>query len=219
VPGVTDHRKTALMIGILVFLRGLAAHAEGGPGATAFPADQEAPVTPLPAPAPHAWDDDARREEARRRSREEIDHSSLTDGDWYGAQILSADAAAVGLGLVCSALHGEGACLLPYVLGGPAVHIAHGQAGRAAASLVMRVSLPFLGGLAGLRLSDNDAIDDVVVGVLTGVVAASLVDAVFAFDSHGAAPEPPKRATHGFSMAPSLAIGRGDAVAGVVGRF
>ena len=76
----------------------------------------------------------------------------------YRLHLVGSDALAAGL-LVTAALLDDGAAeklafasLTVYVLGGPTVHLAHGQWQRSLASLGMRAGFPLVGSLPGLAL-------------------------------------------------------------------
>ena len=64
---------------------------------------------------------------------------------WYGGQIIAADLGT----LTCVALMQNGACLIPYLFAGAAIHGFHGRAGRAWLSVGLRASVPIVGGLVG----------------------------------------------------------------------
>jgi hypothetical protein len=75
-----------------------------------------------------------------------------------------------------------------YVLGPPIVHMTKGRPGRAVASLAMRVGLPLLGVVIGDSIPQDcgptgDCMTapsmNVVIGLGTGIVAASALDAIF----------------------------------------
>ena len=72
--------------------------------------------------------------------------------------------------------------LLAYALGGPLVHGIHGEGGRAAASLAIRVTLPVLNALFFAALAQQSSSDDdegvglVVGGFLLGGIAAMIID-------------------------------------------
>ena len=137
--------------------------------------------------------------------------SQTPQTSWYGWQTLAADGGAIGLlalGFVVDhAKYGStydstsrqnyelGANVLwvsgfaGYVLGGPAVHWAHGHGSKGLASLGLRVGAPVAGMLAGLLVgaaacdSSNDAefvpcpVAFGGIGFLLGAVAAPIVDA------------------------------------------
>jgi hypothetical protein len=125
---------------------------------------------------------------------------------WYGWQTLLSDAGAIGLwslaGVVSEAQYDSAsyqsyqawsnaltvAGFAVYVLGAPAIHLAHGHGDKVADSLVMRVGLPFAGALVGVLAgtaacgrSDDEVPCPVITGVLgfaAGGVAAMVLDAV-----------------------------------------
>ncbi len=105
---------------------------------------------------------------------------------WYGWQTIIVDGMSL---LVVPAMADEtkSTSLLAlgvggYALGGPIVHLAHGEVARGAASLGLRVGLPFLGALGGAMVDGNSCsgeicrMDRVVLGGALGVLAAVVVD-------------------------------------------
>ena len=120
----------------------------------------------------------------------------------YRGQVLAADAAAVGLvllGFANGATNGRSSnttSLLElgaatFLLGAPMVHLLHDRGTRSAASIGLRVALPLLGGFLSSQLKSScnyqydsycDTSGDdskIVLGVALGVIAASVLDAVF----------------------------------------
>jgi hypothetical protein len=106
------------------------------------------------------------------------------DGEWYGSQVIATDAIswAVLLGGIkaevwpVAALGASG-----LFLGGPVVHVAHGNYGRAGISFGTRVAVPFLGAVIGAAVHEEE--DDrvfipasVIIGAVLGSIAASAVD-------------------------------------------
>ena len=95
--------------------------------------------------------------------------------------LAAASASAASAPLLSAALGG-------YVLGGPIVHLAHGEIGRAAGSLGLRAGLPVAGAASGYLLvtatagdchGDLCGLTAVVFGALggmLGVVAATIID-------------------------------------------
>jgi hypothetical protein len=72
--------------------------------------------------------------------------------EWYGWQTLLVDGAAVGLTVALANSHQNVAGAVfagGYVLGGPAVHLAHGHRTKAGGSLALRLAAPLLGGMIG----------------------------------------------------------------------
>ena len=105
------------------------------------------------------------------------------DEEWYGYQVLATDlgggalvAGGVMADLPAMWLSGAGALLL----GGPIVHAAQGNHGRAAASLGLRVGGPLLGGITGSLLSS-------VFGGSGGQSGAGRVINLFLYSTIGAA--------------------------------
>jgi hypothetical protein len=131
---------------------------------------------------------------------------------WYGWQTLATDGASFALVVGSISLGGGGdggnsisSVLLlgafgAYALGGPVVHLVHGNPGRAFASLGMRVGGPILLAFAGVAAEncgnqggDFCGLGGALLGVTAGVITAVAVDAaVFAYDerpeSRAAAP-------------------------------
>ena len=133
---------------------------------------------------------------------------SAAETTWYGWQTLLPDVGAIGLwslaAVVDDAQYGStswrtyqvwstaltASGFAAYVLGAPAIHLAHGRADKAGKSLAMRIGFPFggalvglLGGLAACDSSSRDAevscpVMTGVLGFVAGGVAAMVVDAV-----------------------------------------
>jgi len=129
---------------------------------------------------------------------------------WYGWQTLLSDAGAIGLwslaAVVDDAQYGSTSYqsyqawstaltvsgFAVYVLGAPAIHLAHGHAHKVADSLALRVGLPLGGALVGMLAgaaacgrSDDEVPCPVITGVLgfvAGGVAAMVLDAVIVAD-------------------------------------
>jgi hypothetical protein len=138
----------------------------------------------------------------------------------YRAQTLAADAAAVGLFLIAaksgdrdrSEVFGT-LSIATYALGAPFIHVTKNRIGRAVLSLTMRVGFPVIGGMLldslrptstcddGLYCEYTGPSDEMVLGVIGGLIAASIVDA--AVLAKGDAPKadrgwaPTARATQG----------------------
>ncbi len=116
------------------------------------------------------------------------------NGDWYGWQTITADAASVGtiaLGInrrfTPLAIAGAGGL----ILGAPILHAAHGNWGNAGLSLGSRVLFPLGGMLLGGVLSGGGSVTDGLAktwgGGLLGFGAALVVDyAVISFDDGSA---------------------------------
>jgi hypothetical protein len=117
--------------------------------------------------------------------------------EWYGHHVLAADTG--GLWIFCAgAATGRPAVMIAgagvLVLGGPAVHVAHGNYGRAGISLALRVGPTALGFGAGLAREVSPSWRGVVRGAFTpfligamGYVVGAIVDiAVVAREDDGA---------------------------------
>jgi hypothetical protein len=75
-----------------------------------------------------------------------------------------------------------------YLFGAPIVHLSHNRPGRAAGSLALRLGLPILGLMVGIKshtchaspdLCDEGPGAEAVIGLLGGVIAASVIDTAF----------------------------------------
>ena len=117
-----------------------------------------------------------------------------THSVWYGWQIIVVDGMSlVVLPLAAARASSASAPLLSlavggYVLGGPIVHVAHGEIGRAAGSLGLRTGLPLAGAASGYLVgaaTTGDCHGDLcgltavvfgAVGGVLGVVAATIID-------------------------------------------
>jgi hypothetical protein len=137
----------------------------------------------------------------------------------YGWQIAIADVAATVLLLESDHSRGSAnAGLAVYALGGPIVHLAHDQGGRALASVALRVGLPLAsawlwGGHCSSSDDDCDSEGAVAIGVILGVVTAMVIDATAL--SH------PVKATKpaGATWAPQLTATPQRVALGVLARF
>jgi hypothetical protein len=110
--------------------------------------------------------------------------------DWYGEQTLAADALAytavvVGVSKESDVLALGGTAAFFFAT--PAIHLAHGERGRAGWSLGGRIVFPLAGAaIVGNLLKDegDDRCDDfgcglgVTLGVVGGMLAATVVDGV-----------------------------------------
>lgn len=137
-----------------------------------------------------------------------------THSHWYGWQTLMVDGVSLlVMPVVAAKAESTSALYLVvggYALGGPVVHLAHGEIGRAAGSLGLRVAMPFLGALAGVMVQgdcrgDFGCISGAIIGGGLGVVAAVVIDsAVLAYerveDEPAVAKTPPKRS--GVALSP-----------------
>lgn len=147
----------------------------------------------------------------------------------YRWQIGVADAGSLAL-LFSFTEHGSLGGGLLYLLGGPVIHLAHGEAGRAVGSLALRAALPIAGAFVGGALwwnsqdarckngdpdfcSDDEFNVGALYGLGLGFLGAMVVDTALL-----ARPVPLRKAA-GARWAPQLAVAPGHLGVGVVGRF
>jgi hypothetical protein len=144
---------------------------------------------------------------------------------WYGSQILGVDlfdvalatapavenAAQGGLNVGSAFALFEATAGVIYIVGGPVVHLAHRQGGRAAISFALRVGAPAVLALGGLALatalwpSISSALGGLGVGGGIGVLSASAIDiAVLAREP--APSEPTKPSDPSAQQRPSLVV-------------
>lgn len=118
---------------------------------------------------------------------------------WYGWEIMLVDAGAFALAYAGGASESDAVTVIAlgaFVAGGPVVHVAEGNGGRALLSGALRLGLPLaLGAIAGASCDEEDndewfgCLAAVGGGALGGAAIAMLVDYVFL--AH--APERPPR--------------------------
>ncbi len=115
--------------------------------------------------------------------------------------------------------------VLTYGFGAPAVHAAHGHAGKALGSLGLRLGLPIgfamIGGtIAGGCSASSEGCNSLTaaaVGLFLGMGAAIALDsAVLARED---VPREPRKIETGLRLAPSVTLGRDRLGAGVAGSF
>jgi hypothetical protein len=181
----------------------------------------------------------ARADEASSEDPQKADQPQ-TESRWYGYQTLATDGAALAFGLLSAKTDGAtprgifGTLALgSYLAGGPIVHLGNGHPGKALGSFGLRTAVPvtaaLLGGALGAAASTNDGflgnlpgtIEGMALGLMVGVVTASVVDAaVLARETVPHEPPPPPAAT----ISPTINVAR-DAnnaprtTLGVVGVF
>lgn len=152
--------------------------------------------------------------------------------EWYGDQILYVDGA-----LVLLALPTLGVTLIGYPLGGPIVHLAYENYGRAAGSLALRVGVPMVGVIATAAVAcrrppsdpqypydDGDsgmcAVMAVVIGAPLGAMVATAIDSAVLAWADEPEPEPLRDTSEtGLRITPTFAPTVGGASVGVVGVF
>lgn len=121
---------------------------------------------------------------------------------WYGWQSLLADGAS--LGTIMAGFKADSDMLAVAGVGGylfapVAIHAYHHNPGRAGASLLLRIAIPYVGMLLGASRGDGFA--GFGEGMVGGMVTAVLVDAVMAFETvtptPPPSPQPPTRSARG----------------------
>jgi hypothetical protein len=136
--------------------------------------------------------------------------------NWYGYQILLADAATIGLGLVA-----ESPALLfaGYVVGPIVIHALHRRKGLAALSPMMRLFLPALGIGIGTQFKtcnangDECAMGGLFYGGGIGVATALILDWSLGWEKSAPPSEPPR----GFAVATAGVRPTGDGFTFVLG--
>lgn len=141
--------------------------------------------------------------------------------NWYGWQTLLTDGAALMflLALGASDRGAEdtfaSASVGTYLLGGPVVHAAHGNWGRAAGSLGLRAGAPVVGVALGLELEDCHGEDfcgfrGALIGGSIGLAAAVAIDSA-ALARETVRETPP--------IVPAMGTGKNGTWFGVSGKF
>lgn len=99
----------------------------------------------------------------------------------YGWQLLLGDLAWIAASV---ATEEEVVSVGMYLGVAPAIHLAHGNPGRAMGSVALRASLPFAGAMIGLQMDSANCDDEyfcglggLLLGGLLGVMSASAIDA------------------------------------------
>ena len=141
---------------------------------------------------------------------------TVTVKDWYGYQILGADAAVFA---IAAGTH-EGDLYFGWVGTGAAVHAAHGHGGRAVASVVMRAGLPVAGLLLGASSAkgcsgDLCELGPALIGGMLGMGIAEVTDVAMAWDEEQVAVP---KAARSWTPVASVRHDRG-ATFGIAARF
>jgi len=155
----------------------------------------------------------------------------------YHLQILATDVGAAGAFIGGNALENKAGATgdvlmvaggVTYALGGPVVHVAHRNYGRAAISLGLRVLLPIVGANIGVAFSSCDkhetfanlcSVNDMAAGFLVGAAAAAAADnlLVTPWTMAGSEAAPPRPTP--LSLAPRIVATQDRAIFGLGGRF
>jgi hypothetical protein len=191
-------------------------------------ADESTPATTERSTSPPDGENRVRR--TARTAESEADPE--LDYDDYRLTMVAVDATAVAL--VAAGVYLDHEDVTPalalvgvgtYVLGGPIIHLAHEQSGRALGSIGLRVGLPATGLLVGgaLAASCGGASEWCLVGAvlfggvigLGGVLAAIIVDDAVL----GRAPKPATKSAARVALTPLLDPKRRAAGLSLVGAF
>lgn len=167
-----------------------------------------------------------------------VERSSKPTGRrWYGWQIIIPDAAVLASPMVFTAAQSDGASERTvknylyfvgglYLLGGPTVHLAHGNWGRAGASLALRAGLPAT--VAGLSYAAAHSYcdtygkgDEGQVGCIGALILVGLVGVGSMLTASGAdvALLAHKTDETKTKVAPTFAVDKHGGSIGVMGRF
>ncbi len=103
---------------------------------------------------------------------------------WYGWQVLAADAAGILGTAACVSFSNADACIIPYFIAAPTVHLTHGRPMHALASVGARLAFPIAGAIVGAQVANCSArsdqflcgLSEMAVGALIGTVVASVFD-------------------------------------------
>ena len=191
-------------------------------GAAVVFADESTPSTPS-TPAPSVVEDSP-------------------PAETYTRQILTVDAASIATLVAAGLIDATGPddtvanglsmiALGGMLFGGPIVHATHGNMGRTAASLGLRLGLTFVGAGVGFGLAGCDrdeflcGVGQAAIGSSVGLLTAMAIDAAVLArwrdtdETRPVAPPPLRRPSTTFSFSPSLVATPNLALAGVSGRF
>ena len=141
--------------------------------------------------------------------------------NWYGWQTLATDGAALTLAVTVAAVNDRNkatlgfAALAAYLAGGPIVHAAHGNWGRAFGSAGLRVGAPIAGAFLGAVLEschggDYCGASGAAVGLVVGTGMAIALDAAV-LAREKVIEEP--------TLLPVVATGKDGTYLGLAGRF
>ena len=149
-----------------------------------------------------------------------------TEEHWYGWKVLAADAAGI-LGTVsCVSFLEAEACVIPYFIAAPTVHLTHGRPMHALASVGVRLAFPIAGAIVGAQLANCSAqsdhlnlcgLSEIGMGILIGTVVASAFDmAVLSTETRERPAATPSRLSF---LSPSVSAGPNGTSFGLRGSF
>lgn len=132
---------------------------------------------------------------------------SVPEKIWYGDWILLSDGISL---LTLPVWVGIGG----YFVAGPSIHLAHGNVGRAFASLALRVAIPAAALVAGLAVCRDGCNEGAAVLTALGVfMIPPVLDAALAYD------EAPAKPASGVRAVPTVYGGAGRLMLGVTASF
>jgi hypothetical protein len=143
--------------------------------------------------------------------------------EWYGWQLLTSDAATLVtttllLGSFNDESYGQLNFAAGYLVGGPTIHVAHGNYGTAFGSLVLRAGLPTAGALVGCAAyGDNQEVLGCLPGAALGLVIG--MGGAIALDAGVLAYRDEKPRPKTFEVMPSASLSRTGATFGLQGSF
>jgi hypothetical protein len=144
---------------------------------------------------------------------------------WYGWQVLAADAAGILGTAACVSFSNADACIIPYFIAAPTVHLTHGRPMNALASVGARLAFPIAGAIVGVQFANCSAqsdqflcgLSEMGVGILIGTVVASVFDmAVLSTETRERPAATPSRLT---LLSPSVSTGPNGTSFGLRGSF
>jgi hypothetical protein len=145
---------------------------------------------------------------------------------WYGWQVLAADAAGILGTVACVSFSSADACIIPYFIAAPTVHLTHGRPMSALASVGARLAFPIAGAIVGAQFANcsgqSDGLDlcglsEMGVGILVGTVVASVFDmAVLSTETRERPAATPSRLS---LLSPSVSAGPNGTSFGLRGSF
>jgi len=148
-----------------------------------------------------------------------------TEEHWYGWQVLAADAAGLIGTASCVSFSKADACVIPYFIAAPTVHLTHGRPLHALASAGVRLAFPLAGAVVGAQVANCSAqadqflcgLGEMAAGAMIGLVVASVFDvAVLSTETRERQTAPPSRLSF---LSPSVAAGPNGASFGLRGSF
>jgi hypothetical protein len=149
-----------------------------------------------------------------------------TEEHWYGWQVLAADAAGILGTAACVSFSNADACIIPYFIAAPTVHLPHGRPLNALASVGARLAFPIAGAIVGAQFAncpeqrgelDFCGLGEIAVGLLVGTVVASVFDmAVLSTETRERPAATPSRLPF---LSPSVSAGPNGTSFGLRGSF